>query len=180
MTYRPIADKWFLTRSRLLGGQKYYGAYPGGFLERARALMGVHISDPVLHVCSGVVRWYPYHSRAVGPNDATLDLDPMTNPDYCQDARDSYPLGFKAIIADPPYGPEEAAHYAPGPALYPTPGTILRRSLEALEPGRRVGILHWYPPQPPKGAIYVAEITVTIGFNNRPRTFAVYEKGWNK
>lgn len=42
MNYRPIGgDRWDLARPKLLGGHKYYGAYPAGFLERARALMAV-------------------------------------------------------------------------------------------------------------------------------------------
>lgn len=69
---------------------KYYGSYPGGFGERARALLGVHITDPVLHVCSGQVKNYPY-KRAVGPNDKTLDLDPANAPDYVHDAREPFP-----------------------------------------------------------------------------------------
>jgi len=51
---------WILTRAKLKGGVKYYGAYPGGFPERARALLGAIIDEPVLHVCGGVVRHYPY------------------------------------------------------------------------------------------------------------------------
>ena len=35
MGYRPITDLWFLARPKV----KYYGAYPNGFLERARALL---------------------------------------------------------------------------------------------------------------------------------------------
>jgi hypothetical protein len=49
MTYRPISDEWILARPRLREGAKLFGAYPGGYLERARALLGVHINDPVLH-----------------------------------------------------------------------------------------------------------------------------------
>lgn len=37
MSYRPITDFWILARPKV----KYYGAYPSGFLERARALVGV-------------------------------------------------------------------------------------------------------------------------------------------
>ena len=40
MSYRPITDTWFLARAKLQGGAKYYGAYLGGFPERARALLG--------------------------------------------------------------------------------------------------------------------------------------------
>jgi hypothetical protein len=56
MSFRPIADVWILARSKV----KYFGAYPAGFLSRARDLLGVGINDQVLHVCAGKVRKYPY------------------------------------------------------------------------------------------------------------------------
>src|SRR4051812_30842491 len=106
MSYRPVTDTWILARAKLKGGVKYYGAYPGGFLERARALLGVTINDPVLHVCSGMVRLYPY-KRGFGPNDKTLDLDPACAPDFLQDARQPFPLNgqatWKAVLIDPAY-----------------------------------------------------------------------------
>lgn len=36
MSYRPITDFWFLARAKLKGGEKYYGAYLGGFNNRLR------------------------------------------------------------------------------------------------------------------------------------------------
>lgn len=69
--YRPITDLWFLGRPKV----KYWGAYPNGFLERARALLGVTPHDAVLHVCGGKARDYPAKPRGFGPNDETLDLD---------------------------------------------------------------------------------------------------------
>jgi len=54
MSYRPITDIWFLARAKLKGGVEYYGAYLGGFPERARALLGATINEPVLHVCGGI------------------------------------------------------------------------------------------------------------------------------
>ena len=176
MSYRPITDEWILARPRLIGGAKLYGAYPGGYLERARALLGVSISDPVLHVCGGMVRLYAYPKRALGPNDKTLDLDPLMNPDFCQDARDAYPRGFSAILADPPYGLEEADRYAPGRHVLPTPNIIAKRAIEALEVGRRVGILCYQWAAPPKNAIEVAVISVQTGRNQRPRTLTVMER----
>jgi len=177
MSYRPITDVWLLTRGKLGGGKKFYGAFLGGFGERARALLGVHINDPVLHVCGGCVRAYPY-PNAVGPNDRTLDLDPLTNPDFCQDACDPLPRGsWAAVLADPPYSEADAEHYAPGARKYPPPGTILRRALEGVETGRRVGILHYFPPRPPEGTRYVAEIHIGCGFGNRARVFSVFERG---
>lgn len=175
MTYRPITDVWLLARAKLTGGRKFYGAFLGGFGERARALLGVHLDDPVLHVCGGLVRHYPY-ARAVGPNDRTLDLDPALEPDFLQDAREPYPLGFKAILADPPYSLEDARAYVPGATAYPQPNTIVRNAINALPVGGRVGILHYVWPGPPSNAKEVAAIAVGTGRNGRARWFVVFEK----
>lgn len=176
MTYRPITDIWILARPRLTGGAKYYGAYPLGFVERARALLGVHIDDPVLHICSGMVRKYPYQRRAIGPNDKTLDLDPNTGPDFCQDARKPYPEGFAAHLADPPYSPDDADHYWPGRNKLPTCHDIARLSIKALGIGRRVGILDFCWARPPKNAMEVASISVKLGRGMRDRCYTVLER----
>jgi hypothetical protein len=78
MSYRPITDVWILARPKLSEGAKYYGSYPAGFLSRARALLGVSMERPVLHVCAGLVRNYPF--SGLGRNDRTVDLDPATHP----------------------------------------------------------------------------------------------------
>jgi len=86
MSYRPITDVWILGRPKA----HYYGAYPSGFLERARALLGVTIHDPVLHVCGGKIREYqsgPMKCKGLGPNDCTVDLDPALEPDFLLDVR---------------------------------------------------------------------------------------------
>src|SRR6185503_8840943 len=80
VSYRPITDVWLLARCKYKGGVKRYGGYLGGFPERARALLGVTINQPVLHVCGGLARLYPYRG-GFGENDKTLDLDPNVNPD---------------------------------------------------------------------------------------------------
>lgn len=171
--FRPICDSWILARAKLNNGEKFYGAYPGGFLLRARALLGVRMDDPVLHVCGGKARFYPYDG--FGPNDRTLDLDPALEPDFLQDARDPYPSGFKAVLADPPYSEEDARKYVPGAKAYPPPGLILKLGLQAVGPGGRVGILHYFPPSPPKGAIFVALVSIYVGFNNRARCLSIFE-----
>jgi hypothetical protein len=176
-SYRPITDTIIPARPKLLNGKQLYGAYPAGFPERARALLGVHINDPVLHVCGGFVRHYPYRN-AIGPNDKTLDLNPEMEPDFLQDARDPYPAGFSAVLADPPYSEEHAGKYATGAAKYPGPRIILKRALEALEPGRRVGILHFCSPRPPAEPLmrFVAVLTVWLGWDMQARVFTVYER----
>jgi hypothetical protein len=82
MTYRPITDMWILARARLKDGQTFYGSYPGGFPERARALLGVSIYDSVLHVCGGKIKYYPY-PHSIGPNDRTLDHTIAFRPYKC-------------------------------------------------------------------------------------------------
>jgi hypothetical protein len=182
----PLVAHIWTVRAKLKGGKKRYGSYPAGSLEKFRLLMGVHIDDPVLHVCGGLVRYYPYE-RAFGPNDKTLDLDESTEPDFLQDARKPYPKGFKAIIMDPDYTAADAAVRPMGAGTMPNPRVMLRLALDALKPGRRVGILHEVVPSPPtieqgKGerrkptALFVAKIDVGIGFNNRERVFSVFEK----
>lgn len=182
---------WFLARAKLKGGKKYYGAYLGGFPERARALLGVNLVDPVLHVCGGCAKDYPY-KRAFGPNDKTLDLDPSVQPDFLQDARDDFPfyiperedsvtgimhpsIPWSGILIDPPYTEQDAAHYLPGPEKYPKPNQLIANALEVLPSGGRVGLIHYILPNP-QGAIFVACVGVVCGFNNRIRVYSVFEK----
>src|ERR1017187_205016 len=188
MSYRPITDMWFLARAKLKGGKKYYGAYLGGFPERARALLGCRISEPVLHVCGGCAKEYPY-KRAFGPNDKTLDLDPGVQPDFLQDARDPFPPYrtevflngstvselWAGILIDPPYTEADAAHYVPGAEKYPKPNELMKNALEVLPSGGRVGLIHYILPSP-KDCIFVACIGVVCGFNNRIRVYSVFEK----
>jgi len=184
MSYRPICDFWFLARAKLKDGKKFYGAYLGGFVERARVLIGVNISDPVLHVCGGLARHYPY-SRGFGPNDKTLDLDPECKPDYLQDAREPFPfregpyssqVPWDGILIDPPYSLEDADHYKVGRDVYPNPNQLISNSMNVLHVGGKVGIIHYMLPKCPKNAKFVACVGVICGFNNRIRCFSVFEK----
>ncbi len=172
----PITGVRYFVRAQLKRGAKYYGAYPAGFLEFARTFLGVHIDDPVLHVCAGLTRLYPYPRRAIGPNDRTLDLNPAVRPDFLQDARDPWPPGFKAAMCDGPYSELEAANYPPGARVYPSPRKLLERAMESLAPGQRVGILHYKAPRPPPGCIFLVEWDCKLGFENMTRVYSVYEK----
>jgi SAM-dependent methyltransferase len=178
--YRPLTDFWILARAKLKDGKRWYGAYPGGYLERARALLGVTIDDPVLHLFGGCARYYPY-KNGFGPNDKTLDLDPVTEPDYQQDGRDPLPLTpngelWSAVLCDPPYTEADADHYMPGRKAFPAPNKILKNALEVVRPGGRVGMLHYVWPSPPKGVRCVAAVGVVVGYNNRIRIYSVYER----
>lgn len=175
MSYRPITDFWLLARAKLKDGRKYYGAYLGGFPERARALLGVTINDPVLHVCGGMARYYPY-AGGFGANDKTLDLDPACEPDYLQDAREPLPTGFRAKLMDPPYSEQDATHYVPGAAVYPSPAKLMANAIDSVDRGCRVGLLHYILPRRPNNAKFIASVAVLCGFNNRIRCFSVFER----
>lgn len=176
MTYRPITDLWLLARCKYRGGVKRYGGYLGGFPERARALLGATIDEPILHVCGGLSRLYPY-AGGFGPNDKTLDLDAEVEPDFLQDCGSNLPAGFKAMLADPPYTPEDGAKYPPGAAAYVSPNAVVRAMLSSLAPGQRCGIIGYQVPSAPPNARFVACIGVVCGFNNRIRVYSVFEKG---
>lgn len=177
MSYRPIADTWILARSKV----KYYGAFPAGFLSRARTFLGVGKDDSVLHVCAGRVRDYPY--AGFGANDYTLDLDPDLQPDFLQDARDALPTNpldrdgqWDAILIDRPYTEIDAAHYEPGPQRLPDLNDLVKRSLQAVKPGGRVGSLDYMWPHPGKLGKEVAVVGVGTGRNGRARWYCVFER----
>lgn len=175
MSYRPLADLWFLARARLKGGVKRYGCYLGGFPERARVLIGCAINEPVLHVCGGLAKLYPYKA-GFGPNDKTLDLDPACEPDYLQNALDPLPEGFSGILIDPPYSEEDAAKYAVGAAAYPSPYRLVTNALRSVPVGHKVGIIHYSLPKLPKDAKFIACVGVACGFGNRLRCYSVFER----
>lgn len=180
MSYRPITDVMILARPK----HKYYGAYPAGFVERGRLLLGVLIHEPVLHVCAGRVRDYPF--AGVGPNDVTVDIDPKTKPDHVMDVRHDLPrsknlMGWNAMMVDAPYSEAEADNYTSGSARYPQPGPLLKLCLERVRPGGRVGFLHWLWPSPPKtvNGFKIKEVfvcLVTTGRGSRARHYVVFEK----
>jgi len=178
MSYRPICDVWILARSKT----KYYGAFPAGGLHRMRALLSAHILDPVLHVCGGKIREYPY--RGLGKNDRTLDLDPACEPDFLQDAREPFPRPqhmsrvsyWAAVLIDRPYTEADAAHYAPGPDVLPTANQLIKQGIAVVPVGGKVGMLDYVWPQPPKNATEVAVVAVGTGRNSRARWFTVFER----
>ena len=178
MSYRPITDIWFLARAKLKGGKKYYGAYLGGFPERARVLIGIPLNEPMLHVCGGMARHYPY-SRGFGKYDRTQDLDPACEPDFLFDAGvaiESTAGGWGGILIDPPYSPEDAINYLPGADKYPSPNKLVENAMCVLKNHARVGIIHYVLPRCPKNAKFIAAVGVMCGFGNRIRCFSVFER----
>ena len=175
MTYRPITDVWFLARCKYKGGVKRYGGYLGGFPERARALLGVTINQPVLHVCGGLARLYPYRG-GFGEQDRTLDLDPNVKPDYLQCVTKPLPDGFDAMLADPPYSEDDAENYYPGSSTYPNPHKLMAAMIRSLPVGHRAGMIHYTLPRQPKDSKFIACVGVACGFGNRMRAFTVFER----
>ena len=121
MSFRPITDTWLLARPKV----PYHGAYPAGFLERARWMLPVLPTDPVLHVCAGRVRDYSSPDRGVKkgvplrgfyPSDITVDIDPLVSPDVVCDvsqpgwASNMYAFAtlFRGILIDRPYTEDDA------------------------------------------------------------------------
>jgi hypothetical protein len=191
MGYRPCTDFWFLARCKYKNGVKRFGGYLGGFPERARVLIGCPISEPLLHVCGGLAKLYPYQ-RAIGEFDRTMDLDPDCKPDFLKDCRDKeWPIRFidstaklpfestncwGGILIDPPYGEVEARQYPPGEEKYPNPNQLVQTAINTLRVGYKVGIIHYLLPKCPKNAKFVACVGICCGFNNRIRCLSVYER----
>lgn len=169
MTYRPICDIWLLARPKV----KYYGAYPNGFLQRARVLIGCSYTDRVLHVCSGRVKDYP--NKGFGVNDITVDIDASLNPDFVMDVAKELPdVLCDGMLIDPPYTQEDANNYSIKDL--PNPNKLVKDCINAVAVGKKVGILHYICPSCPKNAKFIACVAVLVGFNNRIRCFSVYEK----
>lgn len=177
MNYRPITDIWILARPKV----RYYGAYPNGFLERARALLGVGRTESVLHVCGGAAKQYPAWARLC-PSDFTLDLDERLEPDFLSDANGQLPPLYDdgtwpAILCDPPYTRKDAERYAVHTDRMPAANALLKNALRSVRVGGRVGMLHYVLPQPPReGVKFVACVGVIAGFNNRMRVYSVFER----
>jgi hypothetical protein len=182
MSHGPIPPHgdWILCRPKLKGGRKYYGAYPAGFPERARIVLGATLNSPILHACGGMARHYLY-PRGFGPNDKTLDMDPEVEPDFLQDARKPWPCFprntlWNCILIDPPYSTEDAKKYRPGETAYPKPYELLCRASEVLSVGGRVGILHYIWAKGPKTLRPIGVYPVLVGQGNRIRVFTVFER----
>jgi hypothetical protein len=188
MSYRPITDQWMLTRAALKGGKKYYGAYLGGFPERARVLIGCPLDQPMLHVCGGMARHYKY-DRGFGIHDRTMDMNHECEPDFFMDCRaDEWPNGilmdgpanpktyWGGMLIDPPYSEPDSDHYPPGRDAYPNPHKLIETAIKTLRVGYKVGLIHYIIPRCPKNAKFIADIGVTCGFGNRKRAFTVFER----
>jgi SAM-dependent methyltransferase len=146
----------------------YYGAFPEGFLWRAKALLGD--TRDLCHLCSGPL---------VDPGSTKVDLDPGVNPTVVADAtKTPFPDGrFSAVLVDPPYSSTDAEHYVFKEC--PDPHKLLFEALRIVRPGGRVGFLHYFAPRPPKVVRLVALVSILMGYKNRVRVYSVYEKPLN-
>ena len=184
MSYRPITDVWILGRTKTKDpetGRTYYGAYPAGFLERARPmLVGGDPDACILHVCGGHARGYNGKKGGItlsgfGKNDLTLDIDPLCKPDILMDARKIDRLSFSpnAILIDRPYSVEDAKNYRCGPDVLPDLNKLLADCLRLTD--GHVGVIDYAWPSA-KGAKEIAAVAVGTGRNGRARWFTVWKR----
>lgn len=193
---RPITDVWILGRPKI----KYYGAYPSGFLERARPLIvGGNPDACVWHMPGGMCKKYNGKHGGItlsgyGKNDLCFDLDYGVNPDYRVDLlnisewevikdlvrirlyKDVKTLKIPrpdGIIIDLPYTPADADKYSPGSSKLPKLNYVLNHALRIVKPGGHVGVLDYMWPAPKTGK-QVAAIAVGTGKNARARWFTVW------
>jgi len=200
--YRPVTDVWILGRPKI----PYWGAYLSGFLGRARAFL-CREDEPLLHVCGGRAKDYPFstglgpHDRTIDLDPecspdflmdvrklgaAVGDLFPLGGTNRAPEVREvTKAVGpppdndkWPAALIDRPYTAEDASKYQPGVEAFPESlNDLLRRTLDCVRPGGRVGVIDYLWPQPPKkGVRLVACIGVVAGFNNRMRVYSVFER----
>jgi hypothetical protein len=158
---------WFLGNTWAVKSG-YYGGYPAGYLKRMRALF----PDKrwVLHMFSGLVDAEQF------PGD-TLDIRPELNPTYRCDAHtlEGVPTGdYDLILADPPYGAEDADHYG-------TPLVNRNKVVAALAPRMAPGAhLGWLDQTQPMYAKAQLEPEAAIGIvrstNHRIRMLLIWRR----
>lgn len=148
---------------------KYYGAYPGNFLRRLRALYPDHAERGTLHLFSGMV------DLDVFPGD-TVDHDPYLWPTHVDDAETltNTPLDdYRLILCDPPYSIEDAVHYH-------APMVNRNKVMKALEgtlPGTHVVWLDQVLPMYAKrNWNVVGRIGISLSTNHRFRVISIFER----
>lgn len=145
------------------------GSFPSGFVQLAIGKLQC-APNRILHICSGML-----DNDAVG-GGVRLDIRAAARPDIVADGR-QLPFAdnsFLGVLIDPPYSVEYAETLYG--TSYPRPSHLLREAARVLQPGRRIGILHFLVPNCPPG-FRIAEITgVTQGCGYRIRAFTVFVK----
>jgi hypothetical protein len=109
---------WLQNDYRVRSG--YYGGYPGDYLKRIAALFPDR--RRTLHLFSGKV-------NVEQLSGDTCDINPALQPTFVDNAEtlERVPLEqYDLVLADPPYGPADAAKYG-------TPMPVAGRVMRALE-----------------------------------------------
>jgi hypothetical protein len=156
-------------------GSGFYGAFPPGFLKRVWALFP-DIDGRVLHVCSGsltkrqvrhgrlpVVRLDARRTRRVRP-DVRADAQTLPFRDHA----------FQLVIADPPYGAAQAAHYQ-----HPMPSRrrMLQQAALIVGPGGHLAWLDTQLPMYRKAEWHNwGQIAVVRSTNHVVRLLSLYER----
>lgn len=145
-----------------------FGAYPVGFEAHIlrQGLLGTQNAGDVLHVCSGGVsaRW-------------TVDIRPEVKPRIVASAA-ALPFqggAFRAVLIDPPYNEQYAKQLYRVKGL-PTLKAMLAEAVRVLQPGGRVGLLHFVVPTRPNGARRVMVRGISTGPGFQIRALTVFEK----
>lgn len=146
----------------------YYGAFPGNFLKRAKALFPD--AKQTLHLFAGTVR--------PSLHEITLDCQACEGimPSVIGDARHLpfQPASFDFVLADPPYSAKDAAHYG-------TPmiarGPVLREIATVVKPGGYVCWLDTVWPMYSK-ALWrqIGAVAVLVSTNTRVRCLSIFER----
>ncbi len=141
------------------------GGYPKRFLQRAYQLMGMEDPDRVLHVCSGSMR------RGI-----CVDIRSECRPTVVADG-EALPFRdgcFRWVLIDPPYSEEWARNlYGTG---YPKPGRLLAEAARVLQPGGRVGFLHFLVPMRRRPLKLLGVWGITTGAGYAIRAWSLWEK----
>lgn len=165
--YRPLTDVWILGRPK----SHYYGAFPEGFLWRAKVLL----RGRCIHLCSGKLQpYFPIDQRAI-VGDETVDINAALNPTHILDARDTKlpEASFDSALIDRPYTEEDAKHYN---SSLPSLKELLAEASRLVKEGGDIGVLDYEVPRPSKELRLSAVIGVFCGYGNNIRAFTVFNK----
>lgn len=148
------------------GGQ--WGTFPRGFFDFALGMLGNPSHGRTLHVCSGSL-----------PRDVIgyrLDIRESMVPDVRADGR-ALPFKdgvFDAILIDPPWSVEYARDLYQ--TEYPRPAHLMREAARVASETGRIGMVHFFVPQPPPGWKLDEVRGITQGCGYRIRALAIYSR----
>jgi hypothetical protein len=165
--YRPITDIWILGRPK----SHYYGAFPEGFLWRAKTLL----RGRTIHLCSGKLKPYFPIDQAAIAGDFTVDINPALEPDLVADATNTgLQLGlYDSALIDRPYTEEDAKRYN---TSLPSLKALLAEASRLVKVQGDIGVLDYKVPRPTKNLRLTAVIGVFCGYDNNIRAFTVFRK----